>query len=243
MKTEQILLLRWKASIACFLPPPERRRSYAQKGLKGIQVQSGRRKEYWGAKERCAQPRGCRRSKLSLQRGADQLPCLGTMQHNTAWESLNDLGLELAQVREAEVRSCRPRVRSPRKPSRVWLPSHDCEWGQRTQRLMALSVSSSTPRTCGLNVLGRGRCNPIVGGQLPPPISAFWEVFFLLNPNPSNLLPPESFTWMGWTGWGALRWKYCLYLPSCIMLRPHSQQQQCKTAGSPKYAGTWRGHT
>lgn len=111
------------------------------------------------------------------------------------------------------------------------------------QRLMALSVSSSTPRTCGLNVLGRGRCNPIVGGQLPPPISAFWEVFFLLNPNPSNLLPPESFTWMGWTGWGALRWKYCLYLPSCIMLRPHSQQQQCKTAGSPKYAGTWRGHT
>lgn len=136
-----------------------------------------------------------------------------------------------------------PGVRSSRNPSRVWLSSHGCEWGQFTQRLVALSVSSPIPRTCRLNILGRGKCNPLVGSQLPPPISAFWEVFFLLNPNPLNLVPHKSFTWMGRTGWGALRWKYRLCLPSYIMLRPHSQQQQCKTAGSPRCAGTWRGHT
>lgn len=71
-------------------------------------------------------------------------------------------------MREAEVRSCRSRVRSPRKPSKVWLPSHDCEWGQHTQRLMVLSASSSTPTTCGLNVLGRGRCNPLVANSHLP---------------------------------------------------------------------------
>lgn len=236
------MLLRWKASMACFLPPPERQRPYAQKGWKGIQVQSGRRKEYWGAKEWCAQPRECWRSKLSMQWGADWLPCFGTMQHSTAWESLNDLGLEYTWEM-LRLDPAGPGVRSSRNPSRVWLSSHGCEWGQFTQRLMALSVSSPIPRTCRLNILGRGKCNPLVGSQLPPPISAFWEVFFLLNPNPLNLVPHKSFTWMGRTGWGALRWKYRLCLPSYIMLRPHSQQQQCKTAGSPRCAGTWRGHT
>lgn len=73
---------------------------------------------------------------------------------------------------------------SPRRPH-VWV------WQNEN------SINSSTkclvfPTTFWLNILGRGKHNPLVGSQCLPPILAFWEAFFPPDPNPLHLLPPPN---------------------------------------------------
>lgn len=78
MKNEQALLLRWWDTAACTPPPPAGWRLGAPRGSTGIQIQSRRRKEYWGTNALFAQPGGCWRSKSWAGWGAEWFPRFGT---------------------------------------------------------------------------------------------------------------------------------------------------------------------
>lgn len=74
------------------------------------------------------------------------------------------------------------------------------------------------PTTFWLNILGRGKENPLVGSPCLPTILAFWEAFLPPDPNPLHLLPPQI---SSLNEMNRMKWKHCLCVyqaASCYIL-------------------------